>query len=170
MIKKTITLFAATMLLFAGCGGGYDIQNELSELNNDNMKKLVTCYTSFQSQNSQGGFMGPESEEKFKEFLNGEGASKFLEYIGVDKAKINDLMISDRDGQPFKFRWNVQGARRGSDEPVIFEAAGVDGKKMVGFTSFRFVEATDQEYEDWFNGKYVPGSGVENQGGRGSGR
>ncbi|MEM9941651.1 MAG: hypothetical protein AAF939_08675, partial [Planctomycetota bacterium] len=117
------------------------------------IKRVVSCYTSFQSQNAQMGYKGPVDKTEFMEFLNGDFGEGFMKYLKLDPANVEDLLISERDGKPFKFRWGVRGGRY-SDEPIVFEELGVDGKRMVGFSGFRFVEASDSEYQDWLDGKY----------------
>ena len=149
-------LFLGFLVFVTGCGGAYSVQNEVTKDNDDNMKKLVTCYGTFQNNNSRDGFRGPKDEAEFRAFLESDSAQNFLAYVGADGVSIDDLLTSPRDGQPYTFRWEVTGSSRGSDEPVVFEKEGVDGKRLVGFTSHKFIEATDQEYDDWLAGNYEP--------------
>ena len=66
---------------------------------------------------------------------------------------VEDLFISDRDGQPFKVRYKVPGSAMGSSEPVIFESAGVEGKYLIGFLDMRQEEFDAAESERLFRAK-----------------
>ncbi|MEN0110145.1 MAG: hypothetical protein AAF805_05440, partial [Planctomycetota bacterium] len=70
-----------------------------------------------------------------------------LERIGVDAASIDGLFVSERDGQPFNIRFGVRGSAMGSKEPVVFEAEGEDGRRMVGFLNMTSKEVESPEYD-----------------------
>ena len=44
----------------------------------------------------------------------------------------------------------------GCSEPVIFEAEGADGKRMVGFLNMEQREVDEAEYNDLWAGKFEP--------------
>ncbi len=129
-----------------GCGGNADPQNSLVKANETNLQRLANLYVAFQSEYN---WVGPADEAKFKEFLSNFNPKK-LTRIGIDPAGTDQLFISERDGKPFKIRYSVVGNMMGSGEPVIFEAEGVDGKRLVGFLNMSQREVDDAEYESLF--------------------
>ena len=72
--------------------------------------------------------------------------------MGFDPANLDKAFTSERDGKPFKIRYNVGGGR-GSVDPVVFEQDGVAGKKQVGFTGGKVEEVDDATYKDLWAGK-----------------
>lgn len=140
-----------------GCGGSFNPKAAVKKANDNNMKLLVTCYTTFQAMNTEGSYLGPKDEAEFREFLGGKAATNFLTNVDFDTSNMDSLFINDRDGEAFTIRWGVQGSPRGSNEPVIFEKVGVDGKRLVGFTSHKYIEPSgDKQYDEWFEGNYTP--------------
>ena len=129
-------------------------ESTLASLNSSNVQRLVNLYFAYQKKNE---FNGPKDEQDFRQFLQGISSEK-LQRIGVDPASIDGIFVSERDGQPFKIRYGVKGNIRGSDEPVVFEAQGVDGKRMVGFLNMTQREVDAAEYDQLWSGKAAGGS------------
>jgi len=77
----------------------------------------------------------PSSERVFRKFL--EGALKW------DEAKIESMLVSPRDGQPYKIVYDVPilGSK---PVVVVYERTGVGGDRYVGF-DFGGVEIADEE-------------------------
>ena len=73
--------------------------------------------------------------------------------INVDPASLEQVFVSERDNEPFKIRYKVVGNMMGSKEPVVFEAVGVDGSRMVGTLGMEQLEVGDAEYETLWSGK-----------------
>lgn len=116
-----------------------------------NAKRLGTLYAQFQVNNTNDRLLGPADKSEFIEFVKTRGESG-LQRIGVDKNAIENLFVSERDDQPFKIRWQVQGISRGPAQPVIFESEGRNGKFMVGFTGFIEKEVDQSEYDLLWSG------------------
>ncbi|MEO1495524.1 MAG: hypothetical protein AAFV43_00065 [Planctomycetota bacterium] len=135
-------LVVAATGLVVGCGE-VDPNQRFAELNSTNIQRLVTLYGAFQSRNE---LWGPRDDAAFKQFVQGVSPKK-LERIGVDASSIDQIFVSGRDGEPFNVRYGVRGAVKGSNEPVVFEASGVDGKRMVGFLNATQREVDAAEYE-----------------------
>ncbi|MDZ4656898.1 MAG: hypothetical protein SH868_04890 [Bythopirellula sp.] len=135
--------------LFMGCRGSVDPHEAVAEANATNLQRLANLYVAYQSENN---WQGPADEAKFKEFLRTFNPKK-LARIGIDSATTDQLFISERDGQPFKIRYGVVGNMMGSTEPVIFEAEGVDGKRMVGLLNMSQLEVEAAEYDSLWAGK-----------------
>ena len=76
--------------------------------------------------------------------------------LGADPNDIDSLFKSERDGEPFVYRFEVQGSPMGAVQPVVFESTGSGGKRMVGFTPAKPQEVDEATYNDWLAGKFVP--------------
>lgn len=140
---------------YVGCGGA-DPTSRLTELNETNLQRVTNLYLAYQAKNN---FLGPRDEQALQSFVRSVPANK-LERIGIDPSGIDGLFISDRDGQPFKIRYGVQGNMMGSQEPVVFEAEGQNGKRLVGFLDMTQREVDAAEYEQlWANGAGTPAGG-----------
>jgi hypothetical protein len=135
--------------LLIGCSGNADPQDALAKANETNLQRLANLYVAYQTEHN---WVGPPDEAKFKEFLRFYSPKK-LTRIGIDPAATDQLFVSERDGQPFKIRYAVVGSMMGSQEPVVFESAGVDGKRLVGFLDMSQREVGNDEYERLLAGK-----------------
>ena len=132
-----------------GCVSEVDPNKALAKANDSNIKRLSNLYFSFQMKND---WKGPKDEKEFKDFLNKLSPTK-LERIGIDPSTVDQLFVNERDGEPFKIRYSVPGSAMGSSEAVVFEATGVDGKRMVGFLNMAVREVDESEYESLWSGK-----------------
>lgn len=137
------------LILLSGCRGEIDANSAVAEVNDTNLQRLGSLYFAYQAKHH---WQGPEDEEQFKEFLHNYNPDK-LSRMGVDPNAIDELFISERDGEPFKIRYSVAGSAMGSSEPVIFESVGVNGKRMVGFLNMERQEVDQQQYEELWQGK-----------------
>lgn len=89
------------------------------------------------------GMKGPENEEQLKEYLTtSPGAAAKFDRMGIPTDNILDIFVSERDGQPFKIRYGVNGM---GDFPIVFEAEGVDGMRMVAYSPPRELDAAAYE-------------------------
>jgi hypothetical protein len=138
-----IAIFSISVLLVNGCGSG---QPTLQDLNDNNIRRLHSTYKMFMNRHE---LKGPESEEELKDFLtNNNTAKALLKRMGIESDSIDEIFVSERDGQPFKVRWGVKGIE---DHAIIFEAEGIGGKRMVAFTRTRELDA--DEYEGYWSGE-----------------
>jgi hypothetical protein len=149
---QTAILLVVTALMisgFTGCGGGESGDARIAAVNKDNMERLINLYNRFQMQNK---FKGPKDEAEFVEFIDGL-SEKTLTRMGIEPGSTKDLLVCERDNQPFKIRYGVRGNSRGSNEAIIFEETGVDGVRIVGFTSMAKEEVdVASRYSDLFSG------------------
>ncbi len=117
----------------------------VADYNKTNIQRLRNAYGLYQTSKGRG----PKDEEAFKEFLKTDKATAIrLGRMGVTQDMIDGIFISERDGQPFKIRWGLGSS---ADHAVVFEAEGVDGKRMVAFYTPR--ELDKAEYEAYWTGK-----------------
>jgi hypothetical protein len=147
--KKSMPRFVSCCIavsLLLGCTRGADPQDAVAKANATNLQRLSNLYLAYQGDNN---WQGPADEAKFKEFIRGFSPKK-LTRIGIDPNATDSLFVSERDGQPFKIRYSVAGNMMGSMEPVIFEAEGIDGKRLVGFLDMSQREVDNAEYESLF--------------------
>jgi hypothetical protein len=144
---------AATYLLvaLAGCSGN-DTASQVAAINTSNIQRLANMYSGYQNMKSSGG---PKDEKDFKAFIKNFDPAK-LKMRGIDPNGLDALFTSERDGKPFKIRYQVGGGR-GSEAPVIFEQVGKEGKKQVGYTGLSKVEEVDDaRYAQLWSGKSAP--------------
>jgi hypothetical protein len=128
--------------LFVGCSSRSDPDSAIAAVNKTNIQRLANLYLTYQSLHE---WHGPKDEAQFKTFLRGYNAH-MLGRIGVDPNALDPLFISERDAQPFKIRYGVQGSSRGSSAPVIFEAVGGGNGRLVGFLDMQQREVDESEY------------------------
>jgi len=145
--SKYLCFFALAGLMLAGCGGS-EVPT-LSDMNKTNIMRLHSCYQIYLNNNRM---KGPKSEKDLKEhFATNNTAKVLLERMGIAQEEFDDIFISERDGQPFKVRYGINGI---ADHAIIFEAEGVEGLRMVAFAKPRELEASD--YEGYLSGKIKP--------------
>jgi hypothetical protein len=125
---------AAMLLLWGvtlGCGGGDRGPSDAPP----RLRSVVALYNMMKSSTGRP----PNSEQEFKEFIASKG-SLTLDKSGV--ANADELLISDRDGEPYVI---VYGTRPKGMHPdlVAYENVGVDGKRLVGF-GLGIVELADE--------------------------
>lgn len=133
----------------AGCSNSSNPESALASVNGTNLQRLANLYIAYQSEND---WRGPADEAEFKEFLRNYNPAN-LQRIGIDPSKIDELFISERDGEPFKIRYGVAGSVMGSSEPVVFEATGDGAHRQVGFLNMTQREVDAAEYDALWAGK-----------------
>ncbi|HEX4414457.1 MAG TPA: hypothetical protein VH107_12575 [Lacipirellulaceae bacterium] len=132
-------VFAAVL---TGCSSSTNPDAAIARVNATNIQRLANLYFTYQSQHD---WHGPADEAEFKSFLHKYNPHK-LSRIGVDPNALDKLFTSERDGQPFKIRYGVQGSAMGSSAPVIFESAGDGKSRLVGFLDMQQREVEEPEY------------------------
>lgn len=129
----SLTLLVALAL---GCAGGSKAQ----QIQASHLRALVALY------NSAANQMGrpPKSEEELKAFIQ-ENGTKVLQRMKI--AKVDDLLVSERDGQSFVVVYGKrpEGVRR---DVVAYEQTGVDGVRQVGFSLGMIEEVDAQEFSE----------------------
>lgn len=131
------------LAIAVGCRGSVSPDDALAQANETNIQRLANLYFTYQMKHD---WQGPADESEFRQFIESYDPAK-LTRIGIDPATVDELFINPRDGQPFKIRYGVPGSAMGSSAPVIFEAVGVDGQRMVGFLDMEQREVDEAEYQ-----------------------
>ena len=52
--------------------------------------------------------------------------------MGIFQDEVAEILVSQRDGGPFRIRYGLSGL---ADRAMIFETTGVDGQRLLAFTS-----------------------------------
>jgi hypothetical protein len=147
--KPSVCSATAVLLVVAalvGCDARVNPDDAVAAANSNNIQRVTNLYLAYQTNNN---WMGPDDESKLKDFIRSLPESQ-LTRIGVNPGQLDDLFISERDGQPFKIRYKVLGNMRGSTEPVVFDAEGSGGQRMVGFLDMTQREVDAAEYDSLF--------------------
>ncbi|MEO1497842.1 MAG: hypothetical protein AAFV43_11900 [Planctomycetota bacterium] len=142
-----LVLLLAVSALAVGCSSQNDRFTALAQMNSSNIKRLANLYVSYQMKHN---WIGPADEATFKAFIQGFRPEK-LERLGIAPGAIDDLFVSERDGQPFSIRYSVPGSSRGSSAVVVLEAVGVDGKRIVAQLDAIQREVDEAEYNQLLN-------------------
>jgi hypothetical protein len=129
-------LVVVALPLLGGCGGGKEYSAPLPE-ENVQLRQLAVFFGQYQSRNK--GQM-PRNEQELKSFIQSTGVTD-----------VDSVLVSKRDGQPFVVRYGKAGGVGGPPQPgkspsepvVAYEKTGVDGKRMVAFSTGR-VELVDE--------------------------
>lgn len=145
---------AFCMLGLSGCRDT-TIEDGVAALNKTRIQQLYNCYSLYGHYNQ---YRGPKDEASFKEFLLQPKYEKNLKMMQINRDSLDEVFVSERDGEPFKVRYGVNGL---GNKAVIFEATGVDGKRMVANASP--IEVGDDEYEAYWSGKKRPQSTMATQ-------
>ncbi len=132
----------AVLVPLTGCGGA-DAKSMIANANDMNVKRLATLYSIFHNKNN---LKGPKNEGQLRAFVESQDPN-LLKRGSIDPAKLDELFISERDGEPFVIRYRVNTVVFGPPLPVIFEATGVDGLRQVGFCNGPMQEVDEDEYE-----------------------
>jgi hypothetical protein len=143
-------IFASLALtVAAGCGDS-EIGQTIKSNNSTHHKILTNCYRLYATFNDRNG---PPDEQAFKDFLKtNEGIERNLKLMGLSRDAVDDYFINDRDGEPFVVLYGNMIAP-GSNDPLVLEQTGVDGKRAVSLTA-KFIEVdNDADYEKLLKGK-----------------
>ena len=95
----------------------------------------------------QNRWVGPRDQNEFTTFIASQ-TRQSLERIGVNRAEIGSLFVSERDDRPFSIRYGVVVDGPNSHEPIIFETVGKNGNRIISFTSRKQIEVFSQEEYD----------------------
>jgi hypothetical protein len=137
-------VFSAILISTVGCGGG-QLATDVNENNKTNIQKLLNLITLHQKRTNKAA----ESADMLREWLaTSNNIDQNLELMGIDKEKLDEYLVSDRDGEPFDVRWGTFMARGGASEPYVFEKVGIEGIRQVMWTSGGGITEVDEEEYD----------------------
>lgn len=133
-------LVGAVLVAFWGCGPGESEVLSVIRSNNDsNGKRLANLYYIHQTLSPRRE--GPRDEAGFREFISSIKPEQLAE-MNVDAGRLDDLFISERDGEPFLVRYGVvmPGLGGGHHQAVIFERQGQRGQISVYMTGPKVID------------------------------
>lgn len=148
MITNRILLLALSVALLglqAGCGD--PLKNAFSQHYKANIHRLAGLYQMYQMTNDG---IGPDGEEAFREYV-ASVPEDFLDKIGANPEKRDQLFVSERDKKPFHIVYSVEANYR-QPAPIVFEQEGKDGKRWIGFTAGSCQEFSTEDYEKFRDG------------------
>lgn len=143
MRQTNVVLSLIACFIFL-CGCGSDGKS-VAEIKDSNIKKIHALYSFYMSNN---GYQGPKSEEVLREYLGTKDGEFAIKRMDMDPSKIDDYFLSERDGEPFVIRYGLKGV---ADHAIVFEAVGVEGKRMVALGTP--IECDDEEYQEYLSGE-----------------
>lgn len=148
-IRWLLTL--ATVCAIVGCGGDPHADT-FREMNKLNMQKIVNSYVMFASVNNGNG---PKNEEELLNFIRtDERVPPRLGLSKGDLSVLDNLFISDADGEPFAVRFGLKIRTDEDHSPLVFDKTGVNGMRRVALADNRILEITDSsKYDRMLNGK-----------------
>lgn len=155
ILKRFNSMRYILILLVVGCTinsigcGGDPVAEMMAEANSNNQKRLANLYAMFRAEHA---FRGPDDEAEFKSFLQEKLTSEQKERMQIS-GPIDNVFVNERDGKPFKIRYGVSGGPRGGNTiPIIFEAEGKDGVRIVSFSSVKQENVSDEtRYQELWN-------------------
>lgn len=142
------SIFLVGLMLSAGCSGK-DPAAMLADATDNNVKRLSRMYTVFQMRNAMEG---PKNADELKEFILSQTPDR-LARVGIDASKVDEIFVSERDGEDLIVRYGTKLNGANASIPVVFESVGLDGSRRVGFSNAYTIEvADDAEYEQLLAG------------------
>ena len=139
----------ALLLGVAGCGGGPDGDSILKDANKNNGERLANAYSFYQGLNQAG----PPDIDTFKAFIQNDIPADKKKVMDIPSGSLDELFVSERDGQPFYIRPDVPVPTTGSvAQAVVIETQGVGGTIQVFYTGPKMVEAPLSDIEAYKSG------------------
>lgn len=137
-----------------GCGSSDNADDMLADMNDSNIKRVANAYSMFQFRNEM---KGPKDEAALLAYLQGQDEGR-LKRVGIDKSKLDELFLSERDKKKFQIRWGINTQVHAPPDPVVFEAEGVDGIRLIAFAGGDVIEVDAAQYEKLWKGEKVTDS------------
>jgi hypothetical protein len=151
MNRRSLILTSAAAIAPAmfGCSDG-SLRRQVAAMNDSRIKQLANLFRFYQATN---GWVGPKDEATLRSFVQ-SAPKKNLQMMGIDPAAFDQLLVSERDGKPFRVRWGVTIGPL-EEQAVIFETEGRDGMRLVAFTGAKSEEVEGDRYDRLWNGESV---------------
>lgn len=139
----------ALLLCISGCSGGPDGEEVLKAANKTNGERLANAYSFYQNKNGAG----PADVETFKAFIQSEIPAELKRTMDIPSGSLDELFVSERDGQPFFIRPEAPRPNIGSvSQAVVIESQGVGGTIQVFFTGPKMEEVPAADAEAYKSG------------------
>ena len=142
------TVVVATLLSLVFCGCRDRVAMQVAAMNDTNLKKVSSLYRFYQYRN---GWKGPKDAATLKGFTE-QAPQKNLDLMQIEAARFDELLVSERDGQPAKVRWGLTVGPT-DVQPLVFETEGIAGKRIVVFSDAQTEEVDAARYDTlWAEG------------------
>lgn len=154
-LSRNLLLLVATIACLNGCDGKAARDADfVKKANDSNIKKVASAYQIFASRRSH---TGPNSKEELVDFLKtNEKIQKNLKLIGIDVEGLDEIFVSENDGEEFEIRWGVfmNPDETRAKEPFVFEKVGIDGVRLVMVSNRKILKVSDEnKYQKLLKGK-----------------
>jgi hypothetical protein len=143
------TPLAAFFLLLIGCTSSDQIARTVQAKNDSHIKQLANLYYAYQRTH---GWRGPSDESTLKQFAQTGLDPKKLIIMNITRDNLDDIFISDRDHEPFRVKYNLEGDQS-VPSAVVFEDKGIGGQRQVAFNIGTVQLVTDDEYQKLWDDK-----------------
>lgn len=131
-----ISVLLLIWLSVVGCSGPKASHADRETISN--LHPLVVMYQLFSRQNRG---LPPPNEQQFRAFITSQGAAT----VGKETEAVDKMFVSSRDGKPFVV---VYGKRPiPTDQVIIYEQEGINGKRMVASGGGMIRELDAAEFE-----------------------
>ena len=139
-------ILLSLILVITGCPND---EARVLDLNDSNIKKIRNFYELYMDEH---GSVGPKDEAEFKEYItSGRKANILKKKLSIEDSAIDALFVGQRDNEPFIIQY---GLKEPLNHAFVFEAAGVDGMRLVARSPIE--ELDTDEYEAWLSGETKP--------------
>ena len=154
-MNKTLPLFVTGTLLIltiVACDRGPSVNALVAQATDSNVKRVAKMYTIFMRKNN---WRGPKDKNELINFI-GQQNSDQMRTMGIDPGKLDGLFLSERDQQPLKIRWQMEGSPMAPPFAIVFEATPEPEQELgyqVGFTGSPARQVDQQEYDRLWSGE-----------------
>jgi hypothetical protein len=139
VVSRWITWFGCAVLVAAlGCGESGETSQATQE---SHIKRLAILYGRYMSQHRGAP---PRNEADFRKFIELSGPDQ-LKHLGI--ASVDELFVSERDGQPYVIVYGKLGPPvQGLGGPItMYEQVGGDGSRFVA-TDLTVETVTEEDF------------------------
>lgn len=148
-------LLVAAIACLIGCNNQAARDAEfVKKANDSNIKKVASAYQLFASRFAN---TGPKSKEELVGFLTtNESIQKNLGLVGIDVNNLDEIFVSENDGEEFVIRWGefMNPDETRAREPFVFEKVGTNGVRLVMISNRKILEVSDdKKYQKLLKGK-----------------
>jgi hypothetical protein len=139
--QRPIVVGLVALLLISGCSS----RNAKESTNRANSR--LNWLLRVRNQAMSRGQV-PKSEEEFKRYLNSlDAATQDRIKKGAGVSNVEELFISERDGEPYAIFYGQPPAGVAKDL-IAYERTGVDGVRFVGYGLGAVAEADEQKFNE----------------------
>ncbi len=154
-LNKTLPLFVTCTLLIltiSACDRGPSVNALVAQATDSNVKRVAKMYTIFMRKND---WRGPQDKDELKNFIRQQNSDQ-MRAMGIDPEELDSLFLSERDQQPLKIRWQMEGSPTAPPFAIVFEPTPEPEQELgyqVGFTGSPARQVDQAEYDRLWSGE-----------------